>query len=72
MVLFCERISRKEIAEYYNVAYDTVKKSLQLVASKYKCYIAEECISLFKSDYEKTDKYQNIIAYYKLQKQGLV
>ena len=72
MVLFCEGVSKKEISKYYNVNYDVVKRALQLVASKYNSSIVEECIILFKADYENTEKYKNVIAFYKLKQQDLI
>ena len=66
MVLFCEDVSRQEIANYYNVPYETVKESLLSLANYYEYYIAEECITLFKKKYNQTDEYREIITKYKL------
>ena len=60
MVLFCNGITRREISEYYNVEYDTVKKSLQVVSKNYNVELAEECKEQFKKDYENTEEYQQI------------
>lgn len=51
--LFAHGVSRSEIAEYCNVAYDTVKKSLQNVFRKYDEYD----ISLFKEKF-KIENYE--------------
>ena len=64
MVLFCNGITRREISEYYNVEYDTVKKSLQVVSKNYNAELAEECKEQFKKDYENTEEYQQIIKEY--------
>lgn len=61
MTLLSVGATRKEIAEYYNVAYNTVKKSLQSVGKKYKCGTAEECIKLFKEKWSQCQEYNNII-----------
>lgn len=68
MVLFCEGLNRNEISEYYKVAYDTVKKSLQVVAKRYNKNTAEDCIELFKKEYASSKKYKNIVNYYELEK----
>jgi len=61
MTLLSVGATRKEIAEYYNVAYNTVKKSLQSVGKKYKCGTAEECIKIFKENWSHCLEYNNII-----------
>lgn len=65
MVLFAEGISRTEIAEYYKITYDSVKKALRTISKKYNKNTAEECVKIFKKDYSNTTKYQNIINHYK-------
>ena len=64
MVLFSENLSRKEISEYYNVAYDTIKKSLQTVSEKYGVNKIEDCVHLFKEKYSQTESYINIFNNY--------
>lgn len=64
MVLFSEGISRKEIAEYYNVAYDSVKKALHKVCDKYFSDNVDECVSTFKKMYSQNEKYKNIYKNY--------
>lgn len=64
MTLFSIGLSRKEIAEYFNVAYDTVKKALQSVCIKYGFSTAEEYITTFKKQYSETKEYNDIINKY--------
>ena len=64
MVLYCEGVNRKEISNYFNVAYDTVKKSLQVVAKNYNALSADECINEFKKEYKQSKNYQDIITKY--------
>ena len=61
MTLFVNGLSRREIAEYFNVEYDTVKKSLQVVCSKYNCNIAEECVSTFIKEWGSSSEYLEVI-----------
>ena len=64
MVLFSEGVSRKDISLYYNVAYDTVKKSLQTVSEKYHQPYVEKCVSSFIEEYKGTAQYDEIIKVY--------
>ena len=66
MVLFCEGISRTDIADYYNVSFSEVREELCNIAKAYKRPYAENCVEMFKKDYSNSDKYKNIVAYYKL------
>lgn len=61
MTLFSNGISRREIADYYDVAYDTVKKSLQVVCEKYNCNVAENCIDAFKKQWGSYLEYSQIL-----------
>lgn len=64
MVLYSEGINRKDISEYFNVAYDTVKKSLQAVSKNYNVLTADSCIDEFKKEYKQSENYQEIINKY--------
>ena len=64
MVLYSEGINRKDISEYFNVAYDTVKKSLQAVSKNYNVLTADLCIDEFKKEYKHSENYQEIINKY--------
>lgn len=64
MVLYSEGINRKDISEYFNVAYDTVKKSLQTVSKNYNVLTADSCIDEFKKEYKQSENYQEIINKY--------
>lgn len=64
MVLYSEGINRKDISEYFNVAYDTVKKSLQAVSKNYNVLTADLCIDEFKKEYKQSENYQEIINKY--------
>ena len=64
MVLYSEGINRKDISEYFNVAYDTVKKSLQAVSKNYDVSTADLCIDEFKKEYKHSENYQEIINKY--------
>ena len=64
MSLYSNGISRKQIAEYFDVAYDTVKKSLQVVARNYHMLTVDECIEKFKNEYQFSDEYQQILKDY--------
>ena len=64
MVLYSEGINRKDISEYFNVAYDTVKKSLQTVSKNYNVLTADSCIDEFKKEYKQREDYQEIINKY--------
>lgn len=64
MVLYSEGINRKDISEYFNVAYDTVKKSLQAVSKNYNVLTADSCIVEFKKEYKQSENYQEIINKY--------
>lgn len=64
MVLYSEGINRKDISEYFNVAYDTVKKSLQAVSKNYNVLTADSCIDEFKKEYKQSENYQGIINKY--------
>lgn len=68
MVLFSEGVSKTEIADYYKVTYDSVKKALRIFSKKYNKDTAEECKDLFKNECSNTVTYQNIINYYKNKK----
>lgn len=61
MTLFANGISRKEIAEFFGVEYDTVKKSLQVVCAKYNCDTAEECIPKFNKHWNGLSNYNDVI-----------
>ena len=61
MTLFANGISRKEIAEFFGVEYDTVKKSLQVVCAKYNCDTAEECIPKFNKHWSGLSNYNDVI-----------
>ena len=64
MVLFSEGVSRKDISLYYNVTYDTVKKSLQTVSEKYHQPYVEKCVSNFIEKYKGSTEYDEIIKMY--------
>ena len=64
MSLYSNGISRKQIAEYFAVAYDTVKKSLQAVARNYNVFTVDECIEKFKKEYQFSNEYQEILKDY--------
>lgn len=64
MVLFSEGVSRKDISLYYNVAYDTVKKSLQTVSEKYHQPYVEKCVSSFIEKYKGSTEYDEVINMY--------
>ena len=61
MVLFANGVSRRKISEYYNVAYDTVKKSLQVACEKYNVNTAEECVDVFNKQCKNTKEYNDIL-----------
>lgn len=67
MTLYSNGVSRKEIASYYNVAYDTVKKSLQTVADIYKVQSIDNCIQKFKDAFVNDSHYINILDNYRRQ-----
>ena len=68
MVLYCEGVDKHEIAEYFDVSYSSVKKSLQDIANEYEVNNIDECLCYFIRDYSKTKEYKNIYNYYKSQK----
>lgn len=73
MVLYSEGINRKDISEYFMVAYDTVKKSLQAVAKKYNVLAVDSCIEEFKEKYKNSKIYQEIVnKYFKDKKNCIV
>lgn len=67
MVLYCNDVSRREIANYYNVAYDTVKKSLQTVADNYNVQNIDNCTKKFMNTYANDNNYRNILDNYRRQ-----
>lgn len=73
MVLFSENINRKDISIYYNVSYDTIKKSLQTVAENYNVDRIENCIDLFKKQFSQTKEYKDVYEnYLKSQKTNIL
>lgn len=67
MVLYSNGASRREIANYYNVAYDTVKKSLQTVAENYNVQSVDNCIKDFIYTFANSNNYRNILDNYQRQ-----
>ncbi len=63
MTLYSNGVTRKEIAEYYKVAYDTVKKSLQTVSEKYNKQI-DHCIPQFIEEYKENKTYKSVLEHY--------
>ena len=66
MVLFVNGLSRSEISNYYEVAYDTVKKAIQDVKERLNLTDDYELIETFKKDYSMTLRYIDILEKYKL------
>ena len=60
MVLYSNGVTRKEISEYFDVEYYTVKKSLQTVSKNYNVNTVDDCIAYFKREYENTYNYIKI------------
>lgn len=64
MTLYSNGVTRKDISDYYNVAYDTVKKSLQTVAEKYNVKSVDDCKTSFIKEYSDKSQYKNILDHY--------
>lgn len=64
MTLYSNGVTRKEISEYYNVAYDTVKKSLQTVSDKYHKNTVDDCIDPFLKEYKNNTTYKAVLEHF--------
>lgn len=64
MTLFSIGLTRREISEYYGVAYVTVKKTLQALCNKYNKKSAEDFVEEFKNLFSNSDLYKDTITSY--------
>ncbi|MBQ2873220.1 MAG: AAA family ATPase [Bacilli bacterium] len=61
MVLYSNGVTRKEIADYYKVPYETVKKSLQSISHMYNEQSIDNCTKRFVEKYSDNTHYKNIL-----------
>ncbi len=64
MTLYSNGVTRKDISDYCNVAYDIVEKALQTVAEKYNVKSVDDCMMTFIEEYSDKSQYKNILDYY--------